>query len=41
VKVEKTENTVILWTVILKPIADQWKWWVVNLPEPHRVLSQQ
>jgi hypothetical protein len=41
VKVEKTENTVILWPVILKPLADQWKWWVVNLPEPHRVLSQQ
>ena len=26
VKVEETENTVILWTVILKPIADQSTW---------------
>jgi hypothetical protein len=41
VKVEKTENTVILWTGILNRLRISRSGWGVNLPEPHRVLSQQ
>jgi hypothetical protein len=41
VKVEETENTVILWTVILSRSRISGSGWVLNLPAPHRVLSQQ